>query len=219
MKYSDVPNDLPLKYFLENPPETWENLFKNSHDELEDIFEILNNNTYYPSINKQIFRPFYETKLEEVRVVIFGNSPSVNSNGLAYSSDVEECQELKKIKMKLEKEIVTFTCKSNSLLSWAHQGVLLLNKNLTMSRNINSEIWIGFIKKVISEILLKNKNCIFVLWGNEKLLPLIKLKSNILSSKAILSYSKIEENSFMDSKHFLEINSKLGEEKSIDWNF
>lgn len=211
----NVPNDVDLKYFINNPPKSWENLFKNSKDELLDIFEVLENINYFPS-NKQIFRPFYETPLDQVKVVIFGNTPNINSNGLAYSSDKEESQELKKIKQKLEKDIMTFTSSSNSLISWAKQGVLLINRNLTMSRDLVQDIWKGFIKKVIEEIQNKNKECIFVLWGNQNLLSFIKYKNNILSSQNILINSK--ENNFMNSNHFEEINIRLGIEKSINWN-
>src|SRR5690606_28229695 len=54
--------------------------------------------------------------------------------------------------------------------SWGRQGILLLNKCLTVLPNqpgSHKDIWDGFIYRVIEGILNINPKCIFVLWGKK----------------------------------------------------
>lgn len=124
---------------------------------------------------KDIFNAFRYTKLSEVKVVILGQDPYHGPNqahGLSFSvwPGVPVPPSLINIYKELAKDILDFQYPNHGyLVSWAQQGVLLLNTVLTVEQGkAHSHAHLGweiFTDKVIVAI---NKYCtgvVFLLWG------------------------------------------------------
>ena len=114
---------------------------------------------------------------------------------------------------------------SGNLQSWADQGVLLLNRVLTVEankanshKNIGWEIFTEAVIKILSKDL---KNVVFMLWGNEA-----KSFSSVLDKNVhcILSASHPSplsaNNGFFGCKHFSKANDYLTKhgKAPINWD-
>ncbi len=136
--------------------------------------------TVYPK-PKDIFRAFYETPFDKVKVVILGQDPYHNPNqahGLCFSvpKGIKAPPSLSNI----FKEICTELPDSAScvmpenervdLTRWAGQGVFLLNSTLTVEKNKpashSGKGWEEFTDGVIQTLSDKKENLVFMLWGN-----------------------------------------------------
>lgn len=130
--------------------------------------------TIYPE-QKDIFNAFRYTELKDVRVVMLGQDPYHGPNqahGLSFSvlPGIKPPPSLVNMYKELETDIPGFTRPSHGcLVSWAQQGVLLLNTVLTVERgqaHSHAKLgWETFTDNVIAAI---NENCsgvIFLLWG------------------------------------------------------
>lgn len=227
------------KIVKEYTPQSWENVFENSINELKDISDILEedrkeNGERLPN-NHDLFRAFQVTPLHKVRVVIIGQDPyhSVMSDGtplatgMAFSvpRNSQIPSSLRNIFKELKNTVPEFNNPTHGdLTNWAIQGVLLLNSCLTVRPgrpDCFKQIWSGFLKKVINEILEVNPNCIFVAWGNNAQ----KFASKFVGERAVILTavhpSGLSANrGFFGCDHFNKINQLLTELKSpaIDWN-
>ena len=129
----------------------------------------------YPPENK-VFSAFALTDLINIKVVILGQDPYHGfgqAHGLAFS--VEHGVKTPPSLVNMYKELVTdiegFTTPSHgNLLSWAEQGVLLLNTVLTVKEaQAHSHAKLGweiFTDAVISQVNEQNPGCVFMLWGS-----------------------------------------------------
>lgn len=220
-------------------PIGWKEVFESARPELEDLQDYLTNDEkqygrYYPE-KKNLFRAFELTPLEDVRVVIIGQDPypsktkttsEIRAQGLSFSvsrtSDIPPS--LVNIFKELKSDIPTFNIPNHGDLSnWAKQGVLLLNKCLTVLPNMaksHKEIWNGFLYRVIEAIILVNPKCIFVLWGREaqKLNKMIRGRCPTLECGHPSGANRA--NTFIGCKHFSKINELLANDYRgpIDWN-
>jgi uracil-DNA glycosylase len=127
----------------------------------------------YPPANC-VFRAMKETPLREVKVVILGQDPYHRlgqAEGLAFSvaKGVQKPPSLANILKELASDTGCTAPISGSLLSWAHQGVLLLNSVLTVRENApGSHAKIGWETVTDRLIAAVNDNApptVFVLWG------------------------------------------------------
>jgi uracil-DNA glycosylase len=202
--------------------------------ELDEIYHVLQKEVQkgkqiYPAF-ENIFRPFYETPLESVKVVIMGHEPYYNpgqANGLAFSVNrgLNIPPTLMNIYYELKNEIHDFIIPTHGdLTSWTKQGVLLLNCSLTVEkgRKITHEmVWKGLIKRVIKECSNKG-GTIFVLWGKEAFnfdLYIDTSINTILKSSHPSPYSANkgpEKEKFFGCGHFKIINELLT--TPINWN-
>ncbi len=128
-----------------------------------------------------VFRAFKLCPYDKLKVVIIGQEPypaARHANGLAFSSFSNKRPGtlnniFKEIHTSLYPEEDFNTCfKSNDLESWANQGVLLLNRILTVvDKESGSHAQIGwqeFTQSVIKKLSdTYHKRLIFVLWGQE----------------------------------------------------
>ncbi len=131
------------------------------------------NKNIFPQRNK-IFACFQYFDFEATKVVIVGQDPYYTkgyANGLAFAVN-HNCV-LPKSLINIFKEIKNEYGKvstDQTLISWAKQGVLLLNRTLTVEENKpNSHKTIGwdiFTNNLIRFINENTKNIVFVLWGN-----------------------------------------------------
>ena len=136
----------------------------------------------YPP-EQDIFNAFLHTPFEKVRVVIVGQDPyhrQGQAHGLCFSvpQGVALPPSLKNIYKELEKDMGIPPSKEGCLLSWAEQGVLLLNTTLTVRadqpKSHHGRGWECFTDAVIAKLIEREDPIVFVLWGKsaqEKLVP------------------------------------------------
>lgn len=128
----------------------------------------------FPKKNK-IFTAFNETPIKDVKVVIIGQDPyhgEGQAHGLSFSIEdsLKLPPSLKNIYKELKRDLDIPISENGNLLSWAKQGVLLLNSVLTVREKTpgshRKKGWEQFTDRVIEELNQK-ENIIFMLWGND----------------------------------------------------
>nr|MDO8119601.1 uracil-DNA glycosylase [Candidatus Sigynarchaeota archaeon] len=122
-----------------------------------------------------VFNALRLTPPDAVKVVILGQDPYPNkhhAHGLAFSiprGETDVPKSLKNILMELESDI-GIIASSGNLEPWARQGVLLLNRILTVEEGIpNSHRKIGWqdlTAEIIQHVNKNRENVVFMLWGN-----------------------------------------------------
>ena len=126
-------------------------------------------------------------KTKDVKVVILGQDPYPTkdvANGYAFAVN-KGCKlpmSLRNIFKEIN-EVLGKVHTDETLQSWVNQGVLLLNTSLTTEigkPNAHKSLWKDFTKDLILN-LSKDKNIIWVLWGNEAK----KFKKYLTESKVI----------------------------------
>jgi uracil-DNA glycosylase len=210
-------------------PKGWENFFINFKEELNEIFYILQERIIqgieiFPKF-KDVLRPFYETPLSDVRVVILGREPYHNpnqANGLAFSVNKGDTipLSLANIFLEISREIKEFRIPEHGdLTNWSKQGIFLLNQSFTVERKkeiSHDMVWRGIVRKAIK--LCSNKGgVIFVLWGKEASTfdkDIDTSVNTILKSAHPSPYSA--NKGFFGNNHFKMINELL--DPPIDWN-
>ncbi len=133
------------------------------------------NKIVYPKMS-EIFKAFIETSYEDVKVVILGQDPYHGENeaeGLSFSVKVGIAKppSLINIFTELKDDLGCNIPNHGSLVSWAKQGVLLLNSTLTVVKDTpkshSNKGWETFTDEVIKIINKKNKPVVFILWGSD----------------------------------------------------
>lgn len=184
--------------------------------------------TIYPK-NQEIFSAFNATTFYDVKAVIIGQDPYHGANqahGLSFSvkDGVAHPPSLKNIFKELSDDLGCVIPKSGNLLSWAKEGVLLLNRVLSVrageAASHQAQGWEEFSKRVIIELNKKRQNLVFILWGREaqNLSNLIDTKKHlILSSPHPSPLSSYR--GFFGSKPFSKTNEYLKSKgvKPIKW--
>ena len=121
--------------------------------------------TVYPSKDK-IFEAFNLAPFNKVKVIILGQDPyhePDQAQGLCFyvPPSVKAPPSLKNIAKELGK--------MPDLLSWANQGVLLLNATLTVEAHKagshQKKGWEEFTDAAIKALADKRENLVFILWG------------------------------------------------------
>ncbi len=128
----------------------------------------------YPK-QANVFKAFRITDYDKLKIVIIGKNPykSLKANGLAFSNSLESGSlntSLKNISDVLEDDYhngldLNF---DQTLESWAEQGVLLLNMQLTSNNSqlpYHSIVWDKFTELLLTRLSDCNPGLIYVLWG------------------------------------------------------
>lgn len=127
----------------------------------------------YPPM-KQVFNAFHLTPFDTVKVVIVGQDPyhgEGQAEGLSFSvpKGIPMPPSLQNIFKELHSEFGTPKPSHGSLVSWAEQGVLLLNATLTVRANQPKshygQGWELFTDKIIQLLADKTDPIVFLLWG------------------------------------------------------
>jgi len=206
--------------------ECMENFYKNEKEKYENMLSI------FPA-EENIFRCFSYFNSADTKVVIIGQDPyhgAKQATGLCFgvSEDVKKPPSLRNI----EKELIKDTghgLRDVTLESWANQGVLLLNKSLTVvekAPGTHMKIWQAFTHQMLIHLTENCNNIVFVAWGGFALNSLFGIQPGsghrghkiiISSHPSPLSYSRglKHHHSFKDSQPFIKINNLL--ENIIDW--
>jgi uracil-DNA glycosylase len=177
----------------------------------------------------RVFTALELTPFDAVRVVILGQDPYHDvgqAHGLAFSvlPGVKLPASLRNIFKELHDDIGCATPTHGCLISWAQQGVLLLNAVLTVrAHQANSHRgkgWETFTDAIIRRLNERNDPIIFVLWGKPAQLKKKLIDTNkhvILESphpSPLSAYS-----GFFGSRPFSKINQALQgwNLPAIDW--
>ena len=129
--------------------------------------------TIYPDMG-DIFNALKYTPFKDVRAVIIGQDPyhaPGQAHGLCFSvkKGIEPPPSLKNIYKELEDDLGIKPPSHGELVSWAKQGVLLLNTVLTVregSPNSHKNMgWEILTDRIISELNKKATTVVFLLWG------------------------------------------------------
>ena len=206
--------------FWDQIPDDWRGVFvKAEIDQIEKIVGV----DYQPSLDK-VFKAF-QLPLAKVKIVIVGQDPYPNAAhamGLAFSVPAVEKilpPSLKNIFKELESDLGIKRV-NGDLSDWAEQGVLLLNRTLTIGadgsnshRNLG---WQGITERIIKELASAGK--IGILWGEDaKSLEPYFMKDRVLKSVHPSPLSAYR--GFFGSKPFSKSNEILSKQglSIINW--
>ena len=160
---------------------SWDELLKEEYKKdyfiklKEFVINEYKNKTVYPKMS-EIFNAFTKTSYENVKVVIIGQDPYHGENeaeGLSFSVKVgiQKPPSLINIFSELKNDLGIDPPNHGSLISWAKEGVLLLNATLTVikdsPRSHANKGWETFTDEVIKLINEKETPVVFILWGSD----------------------------------------------------
>lgn len=212
----------------------WDNILKEEFNkkyylELREFLKHeYKNSLIFPDMH-DIFNALKYTSYKDTKVVILGQDPyhdQGQAHGLAFSvkPNIPTPPSLLNIYKELNNELDLFIPNNGYLISWAKQGVLLLNTVLTvkahMANSHKNKGWEIFTDNIIRYLNKRDEPIIFVLWG-----------ANARSKKGLIDTSKhyileaphpsplSAHRGFFGCNHFKKINEileKLNKEK-INW--
>lgn len=192
------------------------------------VVEEYKTKTIYPKMS-EIFNAFLYTSYQNVKVVILGQDPYHGENqaeGLSFSvkQGIAKPPSLINIFSELKDDLGCDIPEHGSLVSWAKQGVLLLNSTLTVvkdnARSHYNHGWETFTDTVIKKINEKNEPVVFILWGSDarsKKVFITNPKHYVIESAHPSPLSAYR--GFFGSKPFSKTNNFLIKNniKPIDW--
>lgn len=199
--------------------------FKKIESFLDKAYE--EKNIYPP--RDEIFKSLELSSFEDTNVVILGQDPYYNpgqAEGLSFSvkKGVKLPPSLRNIYKEMNNDLGLEPAKNGTLISWARQGVLLLNASLTVEeKKPNSHKTLGwqiFTDKIIALLNERERPLVFILWGNfarSKKALITNSRHLILESAHPSPLSA--RNGFLGSKPFSKTNEFLKKNnlKVIDW--
>jgi uracil-DNA glycosylase len=130
--------------------------------------------TIYPP-PKKIFAALDTTPFDQVKVVIIGQDPYHGPNqahGLCFSvmPGVAFPPSLENILKEVQSEFAFPRPDHGCLISWARQGVLLLNSVLTVEQgrpeSHKGKGWEGLTDSIVDHLNRERENLVFLLWGS-----------------------------------------------------
>lgn len=212
----------------------WDNLLKEEYQKeyfknlKEFVIEEYKTKTIYPKMS-EIFNAFTKTSYDKVKVVIIGQDPYHGENeaeGLSFSVKIgiQKPPSLINIFSELESDLGISPPNHGSLVSWANQGVLLLNSTLTVVKDTpkshSNKGWETFTDEVIKLINKKDTPVVFILWGSDarsKKYLITNKKHYIIESPHPSPLSAYR--GFFGSKPFSKTNNFLiaNNMEPIDW--
>lgn len=179
--------------------------------------------TVYPP-KEEVFTAYKLTPYSKVKVCIIGQDPYINegeAHGLAFSTgNSRRTPSLKQIENAVRTEIYDEADDydwNNNLVRWSNQGIMLLNKVLTVdSKNSNSHKgkgWEPFVLKTVME-LDKKGDVIFLLWGKDAQVLKAVLKSKYIECEHPVAAS-YQGRQWNNNRCFAKVNDLL--DTKIAW--
>lgn len=158
----------------------WKNLLSNEME--KDYFKELThfieneytNHQCFP-LKKNLFSALNNCAFEDIKVVIIGQDPYHKpnlANGLCFSVNAGMAipASLQNIYKEIENDLQASTPNHGNLISWAKQGVLLLNATLSVrvhkAGSHQKKGWEQFTDYIIKLISSQKSNVVFMLWGS-----------------------------------------------------
>ena len=189
--------------------------------------EIAAGHTYLPA-GPDILRAFSEP-MADVKVLITGQDPYPTPGhpmGLSFSTapDVRPLpRSLGNIYAELQADLDIQPAETGDLTPWAEQGVLLLNRVLTVrpgaSASHRGKGWEAVTEQAIRALVARDKPLVAILWGRDAqgLAPMLGDTPRIETAHpSPLSASR----GFFGSKPFSRVNALLAEQgaEPVDWD-
>lgn len=186
--------------------------------------------TVYPD-KADVLKAFQLTPLNSVKVVIMGQDPYHDGNamGLAFAS-INNNPSLDKIMTQLRfyeefGELEMCPSRSPTLEYLAEQGILLLNRILTVRRRqVRSHVgwgWEIFTAEVVKRLSYRKGNIVFILWGNDAkdLTKFIKYQGNMILTAEHPAAACYANRAWKDNRCFQKTNEYLDSinKKIINW--
>lgn len=184
--------------------------------------------TVYPP-KQRVFSALKTTPYSDVKAVILGQDPyhgEGQAHGLAFSVQpgVQPPPSLVNIFKEINDEYGTHLGKNGCLISWAKQGVLLLNTVLTVrqgqANSHKGQGWETFTDRIIRALNDKQTPVVFMLWGSNA-----RSKKSLITSPRHLVLETVHPsplsayNGFFGCGHFKKCNDFLREFTTpIDWS-
>lgn len=213
---------------------SWDSILKDEYEKsyFKNLINELNkeylSNRIYPK-EDDIFNCFKELPYEDIKIVIVGQDPYHGYNqahGFSFSVLPENRipPSLLNIYKEIKNEYGYDIPNHGYLMKWAEQGVLLMNRTLTVresSPNSHEKLgWKIFTSRIISEINKNPKPIVFMLWGNnaKELKDLLDNPNHlILESSHPSPFSA--HRGFLGNNHFYLANEFLKKNNldEIDW--
>ncbi|RED45598.1 uracil-DNA glycosylase [Winogradskyella eximia] len=178
----------------------------------------------------EIFNAFNHCTFNDVKVVIIGQDPYHDigqANGLCFSVNdgIKHPPSLINIFKEIEQDLGIPYPKSGNLMTWANQGILLLNATLTVrahkAGSHQKQGWEQFTDATIKTLSKEKSNIVFLLWGGfaKKKKKLIDTTKHIVLESGHPSPLSANRGYWFGNKCFSETNSQLEQvgETSIDW--
>lgn len=182
----------------------------------------------YPKA-KDMFKAFELNAPDDIKCVILGQDPyhgPGQAHGLCFSvlPGVRIPPSLLNIYKELESDLNIPRVKHGCLLSWANQGVLLLNSVLTVEKGMaashQGKGWEQFTDAVIARLNEQDRSIVFVLWGAyaQKKGQIIDTQKHCVI-KSVHPSPLSANRGFLGSKPFSKINKFLKKtgQAPIDW--
>ncbi|MDN6639946.1 MAG: uracil-DNA glycosylase [Tetragenococcus halophilus] len=176
-----------------------------------------------------IFEALQITPYEQVKVVILGQDPYHGPNqahGLSFSVQpgVKVPPSLQNIYKELQSDLGIPPVNHGHLVSWAEQGVLLLNTVLTVREgqaySHQGKGWERLTDKVIEKLNERQDPVIFILWGKpaQKKISMIDTSRHVII-KSVHPSPLSANRGFFGSKPFSKANNALIAlgKSPIDW--
>ena len=173
--------------------------------------------TIYPE-QPHIFEALEQTPYEEVKVVILGQDPYHGPNqahGLSFSVQpgVKIPPSLRNIYKELETDLGISPVDHGYLMSWAKQGVLLLNTVLTVrdgqANSHRSQGWEQLTDAVIQKLNERQEPVIFILWGKPAQQKIKRIDDRHIIIQSVHPSPLSAYRGFFGSKPFSKTNEAL----------
>ena len=184
--------------------------------------------TVYPS-HENVFAALHTTSYAQTKVLILGQDPyhgPGQAHGLCFSVQpgVAVPPSLRNIYIELAEDLGIPPASHGHLISWAKQGVLMLNATLTVragqAGSHQGKGWETFTDEVIRAVNLKDDRVVCVLWGAyaRKKTALITNPAHVVVEGPHPSPLSAHTG-FFGSRPFSRINAALAEagHDPIDW--
>lgn len=185
--------------------------------------------TIYPRPS-ELFAAFNTTPLEQVKVVILGQDPyhgPGQAHGLCFSvrPDVRPPPSLENIFKELKADLNIARPDHGCLISWAEQGVLLLNATLSVRAGLpgshQKKGWEEFTDHAIRYLNENHEHIVFMLWGSyaQKKGAFIDRKKHLVLEAPHPSPLSAHRG-FLGCRHFSQANKylKAHGKEIIDWS-
>lgn len=156
-----------------------------------------------PQVVDDIFAPFNNIDLKDVRVIIIGGEPVKNSNGLLFGTDLYKPTDYSdELKEHTEYFMIknSNTMLDSSLVDFADNGVLMLNAcplKYEGKSNLFFPAFRAFTASVISVVLKHNPNVIVVSTTNP--------------SRALIAAAGVPESQVIISNGYFKVRDKIGQ--------
>ena len=195
---------------------------------LEKVDEEYSKYKVYPPRGK-IFSALTNCDINDIKVVILGQDPyheEGQAHGMCFSvlPGVDIPPSLKNIYKEIQTEYGFAPPNHGYLMSWAKQGILLLNTTLTVREHqANSHStygWQKFTDRVIQEVNKKEEPVVFLLWGRNAISKQKFIDENkhlVLTSAHPSPLSAYQ--GFLGNGHFKKANEflKIQGKTEINW--